>query len=163
MRALFRLQLRRDRIRLPVEVLSVGLLWLLGAGVFTTEFADPNSRRALLSVMVISPPLIAVRGLPQGDGLAALLFFTLFTFSAVVVGLINIFFATRHLRAEEEAGRTELLGVAPLRRTSVLIVTALHGLLLNIMITAVVTVAQLASGFDAYGSLLAGLATVRSV
>jgi putative exporter of polyketide antibiotics len=60
-RALFRLQLRRDRIRLPVEVLSVGLLWLPAAGVITTEFADLNSRRALLSVMVISPPLIAVR------------------------------------------------------------------------------------------------------
>jgi ABC-2 type transport system permease protein len=159
MRSLFRLQLRRDRIQLLVGVLSVGLLWLLSGGAVSTEFADPNSRRALLSVVVISPPLIAVRGLPQGDGLAAFLFFSLFNFSAVVVGLLNILFATRHLRADEEAGRTELLGVAPLRRTSVLIVTALHGLLLNIMIATVVTGAQLASGFDAYGSLLAGLAT----
>jgi ABC-2 type transport system permease protein len=158
-RALFRLQVRRDRIRLVFGVLSVGLLWLLSAGAVSTEFADPNSRRALLSVVVISPPLIAVRGVPQGDGLAAFLFFSLFNFSAVVVGLINIFFATRHVRADEEAGRTELLGVAPLRRTSVLIVTALHGLLLNILMAAVVTLAQLASGFDARGSLLAGLAT----
>jgi putative exporter of polyketide antibiotics len=55
-RAIFRLQLRRDRIRLLVGVLSVGLLWLLGAGAVSTEFADPNSRSALLSVVVISLP-----------------------------------------------------------------------------------------------------------
>ena len=45
------------------------------------------------------------------------------------INALGTFFVTRHTRADEERGRAELVGAAPIRRTTPLVATLIVGLL----------------------------------
>ena len=99
-----------------------------------------------------------LRGLPQGTGLAAVTFFEIFTFLALLAGLMNTFLAVRHSRAEEESGRAELVGSTPAARLTPTVATVIHGVLADIVLALATALGFMASGLPAYGSLLAGAA-----
>jgi ABC-2 type transport system permease protein len=126
---LARLILRRDRVRLPVWVLGITLLVLVTAssikGLYPTQ-ADLDTAAATAEA---NAALIALQGPAYGlDTLGGQVVFNFGAFGFALVALMGIFLVGRHTRADEEAGRTELLRATVVGRnapvTAVLLVAA---------------------------------------
>ena len=155
---LIRLRLRRDRVQLPVWILSLAFLALLSTSSVTALFGSGAARDSLLRIAVATPAIVMVRGLPQGSDTGALVFFVLFAFLAVMVAFMSTFLAVRHARAEEESGRAELIGATPAGRLTPLIATALYGIGASLLVGVAVALAFLSAGFEPAGSLTCGAA-----
>jgi ABC-2 type transport system permease protein len=158
MRHLLALQLRRDRVILTIWILGIALLVAGSASAVATEFDSATARAAVLRLGLATPSLLALRGIPNGDSAGSLLWFQVFTFLAVTVGLMNTFFATRHGRADEEQGRRELLAAGAIGRSAPLVATAFLGVAANVVLGLLNSLGFLAVGYEARGSFLAGLA-----
>jgi ABC-2 type transport system permease protein len=151
-------RLRRDRVILPIWIIATGLLALASASGVQTEFPTEADREAVIKVAVATPSLLALRGLPDGGSLGAYVYFQVFCYLAVMAGLMSTFFVTRHTRADEERGRAELVGAAPLRRTTPLVATLIVGVLANVVLGVLVALGMMGGGLQAGGSWMTGLA-----
>lgn len=156
---LLRQRIRRDRIQLAIWIVSTGLLALFSASAITTTYGDDAAREGILRLAVANPAILMLRGLPQGGDVAAFTFFQIFTFLALLAGLMSTFLAVRHSRAEEESGRAELVAATGAGRLLPTVATVIHGVGANLLIGAAVTVAFIGGGLDATGSLVTGVAT----
>lgn len=156
------LRLRRDRVQLPVWVVSLAALALFSAVAVADNFGPLAEREALVRVAVATPTILMFRGVPQGTDVDALVFFEVFVYLAVMVAFMNTFLAVRHSRAEEESGRQELLAATPAGRSIPLLATALHGLGANLAVGVAVALAFLAAGFEAAGAFLCGAGLVAT-
>lgn len=156
--ALLRQRLRRDRWQLVIWLASIGFLSAFSAAAIAQEFGTVAARTALLRLAIANPTVLMLRGLPQGPGLAETSFFEIFTFLAVLAGLMNTFLAVRHSRAEEESGRAELVGSTAAGRQLPTVATVLHGLIANVLLALVTALGFMAAGLPAYGSFVAGAA-----
>jgi ABC-2 type transport system permease protein len=151
-------QVRRDRIVLPIWILGIVLLLATTAGAVVTEYGDAQGRREILTVALATPALLALRGIPNGDSLGSALHFQSFAFLAVAIGLMNVFLATRHGRADEEKGRRELVLATPVPRLSPPVATVILGLAANAAFAVLATAGYLSAGLDAEGAVLSALA-----
>ncbi|MGW5718576.1 ABC transporter permease [Amycolatopsis sp. NPDC003865] len=155
--ALVRLALRRDRVRLPVWIAVFAATAASSAAATMAVYpTDADLRAAAASINGV-PSLRALYGPVHEATLGATSVFKLTAFGAALAGLLMIFTAVRHTRAEEEAGRRELLGATVVGRYA--------GLAAGLAVTAgasvslgVVTAAALAAtGLPVSGSLAFGL------
>lgn len=107
---LIRLVLRRDRVRLPVWVLALVGVTLLSANAVHTAYPNQRAIDAYADALGGSPAAVAMAGPPVALHTlpGVILYETMFT-ALVGVALMSAFLVARHTRAEEEAGRTELL------------------------------------------------------
>lgn len=114
---LLRLALRRDRLALPLWVYGlVVITYVSGKGVATT-FPTQPSIDAYAAAVGSSPAAIALSGPPIALHTLAGIVLNKVSFVAVVgVSLMAILLVVRHTRAEEDAGRTELLGASVVGR-----------------------------------------------
>lgn len=154
----FATQLRRDRWVLTFWISGIAALGLAVAAAITSQFASEVDRAAIVVLSVANPAIVFARGLPDGDSLGAVAFFTGFAFTAVLAGLMSTFLVVRHSRADEETGRTELLGATPLGRATPLAATLALGALANLVVVGVLTLAYAAGGLPLDGSVIAALA-----
>jgi ABC-2 type transport system permease protein len=107
---LVRFALRRDRIFLPVWVLAVVGLVHASADAVRAAYDTPAKVEAYAATMSSSPASIAMSGPPDAlDTLAGILIFETGATALIGTALMAVFLVVRHTRAEEEAGRTELL------------------------------------------------------
>jgi ABC-2 type transport system permease protein len=155
---LLRLQARRDRIILPVWILGIALLVAGSTSAIGAEYGTDEQRAEILQIGLLTPALLALRGAPNGAELGSLLFFQVFTFLAVTVGLMSTFLATRHGRADEERGRRELVIAAPVPRSSSLTATLVLGLAANVAVGLLSMGGFVLGGADAEGAAVAGAA-----
>lgn len=158
MTRLLRFQARRDRRQLLIWVLAVGLLVLTTGRTVLAEFPTEADRAPLLRLALVTPALLAFRGVPNGPSEGSVLFFQLFSWLAVVVALLNTFLATRHGRGDEERGRSELLLAAPLRRTAPVAATWVLGTAVDVVLAVVTAAAFAVLGLPVAGAVLAGAA-----
>jgi len=158
LRILLRQRLRRDRWQLLIWVVCIGLLGLFSATSIAQTFGSVTARTQLLRLAIADPTVLVLRGLPQGPSLAAVTFFEIFAFLALLAGLMNTFLAVRHSRAEEESGRAELVASSPAGRVLPTAATVVHAVLANLAITVVTALGFAAAGLPLYGSLVAGAA-----
>lgn len=150
------LQLRRDRVTLTVWILgTAGLLTVTGVAV-VREFGDSVAQ--LLTVALATPALLALRGIPNGDSLGSAMHFQGFAWLAVLTGLMNVFLATRHGRADEERGRRELLLAAPVRRLSPVLATLVLAGAADLVFVALGVGGYVLAGFDLSGAVLSASA-----
>ncbi|MDQ1581380.1 MAG: polyether ionophore transport system permease protein [Microbacteriaceae bacterium] len=156
---LLRHHVRRDRLQLIIWILGIGLLALLSTSSIQDSFGDSASRSAVLRLAVANPSILLLRGTPNGAGLNAFLFFEIFTFLALLAGLMNTFLAVRHTRAEEEFGRAELVGSTPAARTTPTVATVVYGIFVNLALGLGVALFFTVGTKDAAGSFVVGLAT----
>jgi len=98
-------QVRRDRITLPIWIAGTVLLLTVAAQAVVSEYGDAEGRAGILSIALATPALLALRGIPNGDSLGSAVHFQSFAVLAVTIGLMNVFLATRHGRADEQSGR----------------------------------------------------------
>ncbi|WP_433370192.1 ABC transporter permease [Streptosporangium sp. CA-115845] len=138
---LVRLALRRDRLLLPVWILVIVAIPASTASAIADLYPDVGQRLALGATIMANPALQALTG-PVFDAasVGGLTAWRATTFATVLAGLMSVMLVVRHTRAEEESGRAELIGAAPVGRyalpAAAVIVTGLANLLAALLLTA---------------------------
>ncbi|MGA9374238.1 MAG: ABC transporter permease [Mycobacterium sp.] len=159
-RYLLRLYLRRDRVVLPLWVLLLSVP-LATVYVGSTEAVYPTQadRSALVSSIMASPAQRAMYGQIYNDGLGATGIWKAGMFH-LLIAVAVILTVIRHTRADEEAGRTELLDSTAVARfaslTAALVLAAAGSLLTGLIGAAgLLTLDVPAAGSVAFGLALA--------
>ncbi|MDP9696473.1 UNVERIFIED_ORG: ABC-2 type transport system permease protein [Arthrobacter globiformis] len=155
--ALVLVQARRDRIILPVWILGISFLGFALANAVVTEFVD-EAKAAIISMAAASPAFRFVRGVPDGTGIGAVVFFQGYAFTAVLAGLMSTFLVTRHTRTDEDLGRGELIGSVAVWRAAPLAATLLLGAAANLVLALCVAAGFAAAGLPGPGAVTAGAA-----
>ncbi|KQV06625.1 ABC transporter permease [Leifsonia sp. Root112D2] len=155
-------RLRRDRWQLIIWIACIALLAFVATTSVGSTYGSGASRASVLKLAVSNPAILMLRGLPQGSSLAAVTYFEIFTFLALLAGLMSTFLAVRHTRAEEESGRAELIASTPAARLTPTVATLVHGVLANLVIGIVVVVGFSSSKLPVDGSILAGAAVAAT-
>jgi ABC-2 type transport system permease protein len=158
-RTLVTLALRRDRI-----FLVIWLYALVGSLASTTYsyrhlFTAAAERAALAHSIQANPSFLALSGPVYGNSLGALIVWKAGLFVAVGAGLLGIFAVIRHTRADEEAGRLELVGATAVGRYTALAAALAVTIGACLLIGLLIAVVQIAFRLPAAGSLALGAAT----
>lgn len=156
--ALTRLALRRDRVLLPVWiavfVLTVASTASATLGLYPTAAARAEAAAAVNDI----PAFVAWYGrVWDPTSLGALSIMKLGAFGAAMVGLLAALLVVRHTRAEEEAGRLELLGSTVVGRKAALTAALLAVGLGMLALGVLAALAQIAAGLPVAGSWAFGL------
>ena len=154
--------LRRERIISAVWILLLALVVVgLVVGMYT---AIPTADRAPLIAMFENPALVAMMGPNYAagtDSFGAMYTTMMMLFTALTVGLMNIFLVVRNTRADEEKGRFEVLRSLPVGRLANLNATFLTTIIVNVMLALTVGLGMFAVGdasMDFGASMLWGTA-----
>ena len=158
LRALLAQRLRRDRVQLLLWIIGTALLAYATYTGVTQSYATEQQRSSLLAAAIANPVILLFRGLPSGSDQGAFMLFLIFPFLAMLAAFMSSFLAVRHTRGDEEVGRAELVAATEAGRTLPLVATMLHGILANVALAALTTVALLGTGLPLTGSLIAGTA-----
>lgn len=145
--------LRRDRLVVVLWVVGIAGLWAAGVGGVGAAF-DESARRGLVALLSAQPALLLARGAPAGTGLGAVMFVSTYSYLAVMVAFMMTFFAVRHSRGDEDAGRAELVRGTAVGRWAPLVATLLAGAIELVVVCGVTLAASVALGLPPLGSLL---------
>ena len=155
---LLRLALRRDRIMLPAWIYGIVLTVVSTASSYQRLYPT-EADRAKVAASASTGALRAITGpafdLTTVGGLTA---WRVAGLASVLAGLMSLLLVVRHTRAEEEAGRTELVGAAAVGRYAVPVAGFLVAVLANVSIALLTAAALAALGLPVAGSLALGLA-----
>lgn len=149
---------RRDRIRLPIwcylVLASVGGT----AYSFKSLYATPESRQQFADGIGREPSLAVLYGRPFDlTTIGGLTSWRMATLGSVLLAIMSIVTVMRHTRAEEEAGRFELVGAGAVGRHAPLIAVLRVVLGAQLALGALVGVVLVVLGQGAEGSFLLGL------
>ncbi|MFB8188938.1 ABC transporter permease [Microbacterium sp. NPDC055988] len=151
-------RLRRDRVQLPLWIVGTALMAFAGYAGVSQSYATLADRQNILAAALANPVILMFRGLPSGTSEGAFLAFEILPWLALLAALMSTFLAVRHTRGDEEAGRAELVWATPAGRRLPTLATIVHGLLANIVLALLTSLALIATGLPAAGSWLAGAA-----
>jgi ABC-2 type transport system permease protein len=157
--SLLRLALRRDRILLVVWIF-VFVVSAVGSAQATLDlYTSTQDLVAAAHGVNSTPALVALYG-PVYDetSLGAVSLFKLGAFGGALVGVLSILLMIRHTRAEEEAGRLELVGSAVIGRHAPLAAAFIFTNAVNLALGLVTAVALAGIGLPTAGSFAFGLA-----
>lgn len=160
---LMRFVLRRDRLRLPIWLVSFAAISSIIALAFVGLYQSAEERQAMAETMR-NPAMTAMVG--PGYGLdnytvGAMTAHEMLLMTAVVVGLMSILLVTRHTRTDEEEGRIEMVRSLPVGRLSNLSSILLVLIGANVVLALLVAFSLAALGIesvDLEGSLVYGAA-----
>lgn len=112
---LVRFILRRDRIKIPVWIISIATFTVLIGGFLPNLYTTGIDRQIMAETM--KNPAITVM-LGPGYGLdnytdGAMMAHFMLLFSALATGIMGILLATGHTREDEEEGRIEMIRSLP--------------------------------------------------
>ena len=152
---LIRLILRRDRFILPLWVLLLGIVPAGYVSAFEGLFPTDAERISYARTSATNAGFVSLYGQLHGDSLGELVAWRS-GFIPVMIGLFAALTVIRHTRADEEAGRTELIGAAAVGRqaqlAAALITTAAAGVALGL----VLFLGMIGNGLPVAGSLAFG-------
>ncbi|MFC4605648.1 ABC transporter permease [Rhodococcus kronopolitis] len=159
---LLRLNLRRDRIVLPLWVLLLSLpLASVYMGSIESIYPSAAGRAQLVDTIMSSPAQRAMYGPVYNDSLGAVgiwkagMFYTLIAVAVILT-------VVRHTRAEEESGRAELLGSTAVGRYAGLTAALALGFGGSLATGLIGTAGLLTTDVPWTGSLAFGLALAGS-
>lgn len=115
---LARLILRRDRVQIPLWLLSLLLFTVAVAAAFP-ELYPAGPERQIIAQTFTNPALISMLGPAYGIHnyhLGAIMAHQMLLFTMVVVAIMNILLAIKHTRRDEERGRIEVIRSLPVGR-----------------------------------------------
>jgi ABC-2 type transport system permease protein len=173
-RPLARLAVRRDRIALPVCVYVIVIMVATNAYEFGKLYPTQASRAALAASSESNPALRFLYARLDGDSIGAITAWRIGVWAALFAALATIFLVIRHTRADEEAGRLELVGSAAVGRAAALVaaltVAAVTMVLVVVLLCAVLPLvglplagsALLAASIGACGLAFAGVAAAAA-
>lgn len=137
---LVRFMLRRDRIRIPLWVGALTLMTVATAGSFSDLYPTRADRQAAAETMS-TPAGLAMSGPSrylEDYNIGSMMGHQMIGVMAVLVALMSVLMVVRHTRAEEEAGRAELVRAGVVGRhaqmTAALVVVTATNLLLALLL-----------------------------
>ena len=156
--ALTRFALRRDKVMMPAWIYLV----LIGVGetayVFSRLYKTPSARAGLAASGQSNPALLFLYGRLNGTSIGALTAWRYGVWAALFAALMSIFIVTRHTRADEEAGRVELIGSARVGRQAPLAAAVGVAVTANLTLIVLLSVALPFIGLPWSGSAAFALA-----
>ena len=156
--ALAKLALRRDRIMLPVWIYVIVIGVSANAYTFVKLYKTASSRASLVASAQGNPALLFLYGRLNGTSAGALAAWRYGVWGALIAALMSVFIVIRHSRADEEAGRLELIGSARVGRQAPLASAISVAALANVVVVAVLCVVVPLLGLPAAGSIALALA-----
>jgi ABC-2 type transport system permease protein len=172
--ALAKLAARRDRIMLPVWIYVITILVVSTGYSFKGLYKTAASREAIAAGISHDPVTLALAGPLYGTSIGSLTAYKVGASAAVAAGLMSIFVVIRHTRADEEAGRLELVGSTAVGRNAALaagtaVAVAANGVLVLLMFALLALIglpaggsAALALAIGTFGVLFAAVAAVTA-
>ncbi|HWE89490.1 MAG TPA: ABC transporter permease [Pseudonocardiaceae bacterium] len=156
--ALARFGFRRDRIMLPLWLYLLAATVLGTAWSFQQLYRTPAQIAAFAAGITGNAAVISITG-PAYDltSLGSLVMWRVGTWAGAFTGLMSLLLVLRHTRAEEEAGRLELVGSTVVGRHAALTAGLVIAGAANVLIGAVNAVGLIAFGLPVVGSLALGL------
>jgi ABC-2 type transport system permease protein len=155
--ALTRLALRRDRVVLPLWILS-----LAGFTLAITEMSVNGLQRQADVVQetrfMATTPAMRLLGLATGATVGGYTMIRGYVTIAVLAALMSILAVVRHTRQGEETGRSELVGAGVVGRHAPLAAGLSVVVAANAILAVLMGLAMLAAGQPAAGSFAAGAA-----
>lgn len=153
---MYRLVLRRDRIRLFVWTAGVSALVFSSSAAIRGTY--PTRERLLEYAALAQGKAVVIVQAGPGFGLddpthGAVLMNEASLWTLIGVAIMSILMVTRHTRAEEESMRAELLRATPLGRDAAPVAAVLGVLTVNLLISGVVAAGLVVSDYDPTGSL----------
>lgn len=155
---LARLALRRDRTQLPIWLGGMAAGLLASATAMTETYPTAGDREAAAKLLATNPATRALRGAAVNATPGALIVNDSFWILAVLAGLMSIFAVVRHTRQNEETGRAELIGAAPVGRHAGLAAALIVTVGANIALAAFLALVLIVKGLPIAGSVAAGSA-----
>jgi ABC-2 type transport system permease protein len=155
---LTRLAFRRDRLRF---LLFLALFGAQSAASYTAtvDLYAGSGQAGAVTLWNSSPALVAMFGpIYDPNSIGALATIKLVGFYAAVIAVILVFHVVRHTRADEDAGRVELVSSGSVGRLAPLAAALISGAALAVGIGLASAGAMIAVGADPVGSLAFGLA-----
>lgn len=155
--------LRRDRIRLPIWLITLTFITIITASAFTDLYQSEQERQAIAETMK-NPAMVAMVGHAYGiDNYTAgpMMAHQMLLFTAIAVAIMSILLVTRHTREDEEDGRVELIRSLPVGRLSNVSATVTVFIGANILLALLIGFGLYAlriESMDLEGSLLYGAA-----
>lgn len=151
---LLRLALRRDRLMAPLWILVIVALPVGTASAIAELYPEAGQRLALGVTIMSNPALQALTGpIYDAASVGGLTAWRATNVAAVLAALMSAFLVVRHTRAEEESGRAELIGAAPVGRYALPAAAVLTAVLTNGVIAVLVTAGLTGQGLPVAGSL----------
>jgi ABC-2 type transport system permease protein len=163
---MLRFALRRERTRVPVYVLLFAILVAETAVQSEDMFPTRAARADYAATVTGNPGLIAMVGPPYAvTNVGGDVAWQLGGFGAAFVALMSMFFVGRHTRGEEQSGRSELVGAAPVAReapvtAALVVVVAAQALLGAAVASAMIGLGHPSAGSLALGASLTGVGLV---
>jgi ABC-2 type transport system permease protein len=155
---LARLALRRDRYFLPAWLYVLTAVVASTAYSFKGLYPTGPERAALAASLRGNPSMTALAGPVYGDSLGALTMWKVGLAAAVGAALMGIFTVIRHTRADEEAGRLELVGSTVLGRQAALAAGLVVAFGACLVLAVLIAAAVILLGLPAGGGLALGAA-----
>lgn len=156
-----RLNLRRDRVRLPLWLAGLGGSIAASALAVPPIYDTPAKVAGYASAVGASPVSYLMSGRQAAiDTLGGIVANEISQVAQLGTCLMVTFLVVRHTRAEEESGRAELLRSTVLGRHAGTLAALLHGVLAAVLIGAITTASMLAAGLDARGSVTYGVGLI---
>jgi ABC-2 type transport system permease protein len=156
--ALARLAFRRDRIMLPAWVYVITAAIASNSYSLGKLYPTATARAALATSGGRNPALVFLYGRFWGDSLGAVSAWRYGVWAAIFAALMGIFLVVRHTRADEEAGRLELVGSAAVGRLAALTAALLVAVAANVVLTILLVIVLILLGLPAAGSVAFALA-----
>lgn len=157
--ALLHLALRRDRILIAVTLVVVWALNYYSAEAMRSLYPQSSDLAAANAAANASTGVVAMYGhifdvnSVGGVGSTKMAMINFIILAFLVVALVR-----RHTRAEEETGRQELIGSAPVARQAPLVAAVILAAATSVICGLVTWACVQAGGWPASGSMLYGLA-----
>ena len=158
LRALIGLNLRRERI--PLLIWIVGLSAVAASTFSAIETLYPNEaeRAALANSITSNPAFLAMLGPVNSTSVGGLTAWRIGIIASTMIALMTIFTVVRRTRADEEAGRTELLMAGVVGRSAQLAAALITACGAAVVVGLAVTAAGIAGGTPATGAIALGAA-----
>jgi ABC-2 type transport system permease protein len=153
---LVRLVLRRDRVLLPIWILTFTGLMASIVASFQGLFPTAAERQSYADASAADPGFTSLYGPLHGSSLGELTVWRA-GFYPVLVAPVALLTVIRHTRTEEETGRRELLGATVVGRHAGLAAALGVTLAATLVLAALVAAALAGQGLPVAGSLAAGL------
>ena len=156
-RALVQLALRRDRVLVPVWLAVFTVMAGSTASSTLALYPDVASRREIGTTINGNPAMLALYGrVFDVESAGAVAMFKVNAMGAALVAVLAMILMVRHTRAEEEAGRLDLLGAGVVGRYAALTAAALVSGGTAVVLGLLTAVARVAAGQPVAGSLAFG-------
>ncbi len=171
---LVKLILRRDRVKLPIWILSIVGILLYMIPILKATYATPETLNELYQTFTAVPAGLFLTGPMDSATFGALFSIETVLWWGLVIAFMNTLFIVRHTRQNEEMGAQELILSGRVHRSSGLTAALIVALLMNVVMALLIGVGMAtmyegwgdgsvwlyAAGFAAFGFAWACIAAV---